>query len=204
MRPPSLSDSGLPAMPRSVGGLPDTGGRVSGRTTGRSSRDGPATPSVPSCETRLDGISSVEVALVMLDRRRRTGAPCPWVAKRASMDVGARRGDSGDGRCLSLIRPLVGGSSPHRGASVGGVTPRRGSTCRSVAVRCATRSSDSPRKSWAPWAVAGAAGKAVDPQESLWDFKGREAKPVASDVSHGRQAAISGRSKRVSTCGREH
>jgi hypothetical protein len=120
------------------------------------------------------------------------------------MDVGARRGDSGDGRCLSLIRPLVGGWSRHRGASVGGVA-------LGEARRAALWPSGARQGLVVPTQVVGllgrslaAAGKDVDPQESLWDFKGREAKPVASDVRHGRQAAISGRSKRVSTFGREH
>jgi hypothetical protein len=49
-------------------------------------------------------------------------------------------------------------------------------------------------------------GKDADPPESLWDFKGREAKPVARPQAETvrRQAAISDRSKGVRTCGREH
>ena len=37
----------------------------------------------------------------------------------------------------------------------------------------------------------------ADPQESLWDFKGREAKPVASEARQCRMAVIGGRRFRV-------
>jgi len=51
-----------------------------------------------------------------------------------------------------------------------------------------------------------AAGKDADPQESLGDFKGREAKPVTRPLAEAvrRQAAISGRSKGGGIPRRDH
>jgi hypothetical protein len=49
-------------------------------------------------------------------------------------------------------------------------------------------------------------GKDADPQESFWDFKGREAKPVARPQAETvrRPAVIGGRRFRVERCGKAH